>query len=1211
MKHFFPDDALYRRSHFRLAYILILLVFVPSFSSMLCNSLSLAADEETSKAVRRASPEFGRADVAHEVGIGGLYALVVGVSRYKNSKIPQLKVSDKDARDFAAFLKTQRKLFKNVHVDLLENEKATKQEIEKHLYYKLRRAGKDDTVVLFFSGHGADDPNTPGEFVFLSYDAEPEYLTVTAVQMSRQWFLQKLDSKRVLLIADACHAGGFSGQGVKSLAPSFQNVVQQFKESEGRVFLTSSRPDELSKEKPEAGNSIFTYYLLKGLKGEAADKDGVVTLKGLYDYVYSKTKDETNGFQRPQMEGRLVGLFPLALAAYHPGLSSPAAERDVTRRLEGGIPSLGGQYTDDAKSLLQSAQKGDVGAQAKLGGMYLRGQQVSMDFGEARNWLEKAASQGNQDAQSNLGDIYLKGIGVEVNREEGLNWLKKAAEQGNVDARVMLGLAYRSYYGGAQDVSESFKWLLKAAEQGNPEARSYIGEAYKDGRGVKKDQLEAQRWFKRSAEGYSQLAEQDDPKAQYQIGVMHLYGYGVEKDIHEALTWFQRASEQNIPGAFTMLRLLWLSGQLGRKDKDVARENFNKALGEYKKLAALGDANAMRNVGALYESLDSIPNISSFIGSDDLRDYEEAMKWFKKAADRGCPVAQRSVGKMYENGRGVQKDCGEAMKWYKRAAGANDIWVMRYIGGLYREGCGVPKDCEEAIRWYKKALEAGSRGALTEIGDTYRRCDTVKNLQEAINWYNKAGEAGLDEGYTSIGAMYSQEKELKNCNEGMKWYMKAAEGEDPDRLRAVGNAYQFCDGGKDCHEAIKWYKKAADKGGTSHIQTVGNAYVNCKEIKDCNKALEWYSKAVETGSLSALMEIASVYSKCEEVRNFDQAIASYKKAVELGEPQGLMSIAQLYRSEKGIKDCDKAVYWYEQAAAKGIDVSWPLAETYRSCEGVKDCKKAIEWYQKRIEKYPEQSFRAIANVYQSCDQVKDCKKAIEWYEKLAQKDPHNALGQIASIYRDCEQVRDCNKAIEAYLKIAEKTPALGYASIAQVYLSCKQVANINKAIEWYKKALAEGCSAVMLTLGELYAPPHDTEMVATGNSFQTWQWWTLTGKKTNCREALKWYLKAAEDKDSQSFALIPTRIGDLYRECPEIRDYREAAKWYKKAMEMDAKRDFGAAYQLGQMYLHGRGVPKDIAESERLLSIADKNRVFPKAGASKKDDKLAKPTNKK
>jgi hypothetical protein len=248
--------------------------------------------------------------------VGDLYAVIIGVSKYKNSRVPELAVSDKDARDFAAFLKGQSSLFRTLHVNLLCNEEATKTAVEKELYYGLRRAGKDDTVVVFLSGHGADDPGSPGEFFFLTYDADPEFLAATAVHMNRQWFLSRLDSRRVVLIADACHAGGFSVRGAKSLSSSLERFMRQFRESEGRILITSSRADEISQEDPDLGNSLFTYHLLNGLKGAAdKDKDGIVTLRELYDYVYENTKKQTRGYQSPQMEGKLVGAFPLSIIA--------------------------------------------------------------------------------------------------------------------------------------------------------------------------------------------------------------------------------------------------------------------------------------------------------------------------------------------------------------------------------------------------------------------------------------------------------------------------------------------------------------------------------------------------------------------------------------------------------------------------------------------------------------------------------------------------------------------------------------------------------------------------------------------------------------------------------------------------------------------------------------------------------------------------------
>lgn len=290
--------------------------------------LTLSCSQEQERSIRLPSQRPAAVASESEVGVGDLYAVVVGVANYNHSKIPSLKFSDKDARDFADFLKSQKDLFRNINLTLLVNEQATQKEVKKQLFYELKRAGKNDTVILFMAGHGADDPNMPGEFFFLTHDADPDFLEATAVNMGRSWFMQRLDSKRVLVVADTCHAGGFSKDGARSGEASLKKLMNQFKESEGRVFLTSSRPDEISKEEASLRNGVFTHYLLEGLKGKAAkNQDGVVTLQEAYEYVYDKTKNATNGGQHPQLEGRVVGKFPLALAALRP--ASPVGTTDV------------------------------------------------------------------------------------------------------------------------------------------------------------------------------------------------------------------------------------------------------------------------------------------------------------------------------------------------------------------------------------------------------------------------------------------------------------------------------------------------------------------------------------------------------------------------------------------------------------------------------------------------------------------------------------------------------------------------------------------------------------------------------------------------------------------------------------------------------------------------------------------------------------------
>lgn len=259
------------------------------------------------------------------LGKGDLYALVVGVANYKNPNL-NLKVSDNDAKQFAEFLKTQEKVFRNTYVNVLVNQNATKLEIEKALTSELLRAGKDDTVIVFLSGHGSGDPKKPGEFFFLGYDADPKYLEATAVKMSGLDFLKRIDSQKVLVVADACHAGTVSEYRTKSVEKDLGNFARQFSESTGRVVLTSCKPDELSQEKPGLNNSVFTYYLLKGLNGEADTRRvGVVSLNDAYEYVYEQTKNETGGAQHPQLAGTHVGSFPISVLGKVPPMQLEAS----------------------------------------------------------------------------------------------------------------------------------------------------------------------------------------------------------------------------------------------------------------------------------------------------------------------------------------------------------------------------------------------------------------------------------------------------------------------------------------------------------------------------------------------------------------------------------------------------------------------------------------------------------------------------------------------------------------------------------------------------------------------------------------------------------------------------------------------------------------------------------------------------------------------
>ncbi len=310
--------------------------------SLMVAAVAAAGDSPT-KAVRRSPKPVAAASIKAipTLAVGDLYALVVGLSKYESKDVPALGLSDKDARDFREFLESQKHLFRRTHITLLINERATRIEVERQLYHEIRKAGKNDTVILFFSGHGSVDPTQPGEFFFLTYDSHPDYLSASGVNMSGLKFLKRMDCPRILLIADACNSGGFSRERTKATISPLKTFIREFADSVGRVVLTSSRPEEYSVEKSYLGNSVFTHFLLEGLRG-GADKDanGVITINEAYRYAYDYTKNETQGAQHPQFDGRVEGSFPLAITGAVE--SGPVTTLELSTNVPGADVFVGG-----------------------------------------------------------------------------------------------------------------------------------------------------------------------------------------------------------------------------------------------------------------------------------------------------------------------------------------------------------------------------------------------------------------------------------------------------------------------------------------------------------------------------------------------------------------------------------------------------------------------------------------------------------------------------------------------------------------------------------------------------------------------------------------------------------------------------------------------------------------------------------------------------
>ncbi|HZD39376.1 MAG TPA: tetratricopeptide repeat protein, partial [Terriglobales bacterium] len=123
-------------------------------------------------------------------------------------------------------------------------------------------------------------------------------------------------------------------------------------------------------------------------------------------------------------------------------------------------------------------------------------------------------------------------------------------------------------------------------------------------------------------------------------------------------------------------------------------------------------------------------------------DYVQGMKLFRQLAEQGHQWAQRRLGSMYAEGKGVPQDYEEAVKWYRLAAAQGNVPAQYSLGLAHEKGQAVPQDYEEAVRWYRLAASRGNQSAQINLGVMYTNGTGVRqDFVRAYMWFTLAAAA--------------------------------------------------------------------------------------------------------------------------------------------------------------------------------------------------------------------------------------------------------------------------------------------------------------------------------------------------------------------------------------------------------------------------------------------------------------------------------------
>ena len=195
------------------------------------------------------------------------------------------------------------------------------------------------------------------------------------------------------------------------------------------------------------------------------------------------------------------------------------------------------------------------------------------------------------------------------------------ANQGDALAQYNIGILYKDGgHGVPQDYEEARKWLTKAAEGGGDRtavvsnASFLLGIMLESGLGGPKDPTGARKW-------YLAAAERGNIKAADYVAQYFEQGLGGPTDLVAARKWLLEAAQQGNADAQYHIGRYFFLGIAGPKDEDIGLDWMRKA-------AAQGQVQAQYTLGLHYQNLGN---------------YDEATKWFSKAAEQGYAPAKEAL----------------------------------------------------------------------------------------------------------------------------------------------------------------------------------------------------------------------------------------------------------------------------------------------------------------------------------------------------------------------------------------------------------------------------------------------------------------------------------------------------------------------------------------------------------------------------------------
>lgn len=249
-------------------------------------------------------------------------AVILGVDRYR--ALPAARFAERDAALMRRYAVEALGINDDVeHLYLRTGADVTGGEMRKlfgETGWLARRVTANTDLMVYFAGHGAPDASRRAPYL-LPFDADPAFVTETGFALGTLYDrLARLPARSITVILDACFTGATrDGTAlVRGARPTVLSIEHPALLRRQMSVITASRDAEVAGDLPEARHGLLTYWIARGLRGEAdADGDAAITVAELGRYVefgVGQTAARQDREQRPLTIARdsLVVLSRLA-----------------------------------------------------------------------------------------------------------------------------------------------------------------------------------------------------------------------------------------------------------------------------------------------------------------------------------------------------------------------------------------------------------------------------------------------------------------------------------------------------------------------------------------------------------------------------------------------------------------------------------------------------------------------------------------------------------------------------------------------------------------------------------------------------------------------------------------------------------------------------------------------------------------------------------